>query len=403
VSGAHSLLAPSAAEIWARCAGALHLSRGLPDVDKEYNASGTCSHWLAKWAFDNPTLSLDSWLGKELEFGDSEKFKFIIDEDRIERVRIYVTSVHREPGQLWTEKRLNSTPVLGLPNQEGHADAVKLDMLGAVEIDGKQYRGVLSAHDFKDGYLLVKAKNNLQGLMYLASGLYEFDLMTEINALRFVVCQPKINNYDEWTYTRAEIEHFVTVIRPAAKLAYDIYYGSVDFDPAQHLNAGEEQCLWCPVRGSCPARAKRIVDMFAPLINRHALDDATLGAIYIKLDEIESAVRDFRAEAYRRALAGTVLPEHKLVYGNRGRRKWIDKVKAESNLSLVLPEERLYEPREIISPTAAEKLLKKAAYEPLKQLVTQDPPALTLVHVTDKRDAVEPLKFGTVPPQESLT
>ena len=68
------------------------------------------------------------------------------------------------------------------------------------------------------------------------------------------------------------------LIRPVAKLAYDIYHEIVPFDPDRHLSAGEEQCTYCPVRGRCVARAKRIMSMFEPLVKRHELDDKSLGA-----------------------------------------------------------------------------------------------------------------------------
>lgn len=389
----HSLLAPSAAERWSRCVGALYLAKGLPDVDAEYNASGTCSHWLGQWALTNKDRKLDVWLGQEMEF---QGFKFKIDAERLERVQAYVDGVNREPGQLWVEKLINTTPILGLPGQKGHADAVKLDILGQCVINEIPRTGVLTVHDFKDGYLLVKAKNNLQGLLYLAGALFEFDLMTEINALRFAIHQPRIGHYDEWTYTREEIEHFVTLIRPVAKLAYDLFYGNEQFDPAQHLNAGEEQCQWCPVRGSCPARAAHIVKMFEPLINRHKIDDDTLSQIYMRLDEIEGACRDFRGEALRRALMGHSIKDHKLVQGKRGPRRWTDKSKAETGLRFVLEEEQMWEPRELISPTAAEKLLKKKQFQALVPYVVQSEGSLSLVHTSDERAEVKIETFKPV-------
>jgi len=392
----HSLLAPSDAERWARCPGALHLSRGVPDVDEEYNASGTCSHWLGAWALDNPTLKLDAWLGKEMEFGT---FKFVIDQERIDRVQLYVDRIRAEPGQMWVEKTLNTTPVLGVPGQEGHADVVKLNLQAASDIDGQLYHGVVSVHDFKDGYILVHAKNNLQGLVYGAAALFELDLAAPINAVRFCIHQPKMNHYDEWTYTRAEIEHFCSIIRPAAKLAYDIYTGTVEFDARIHLNAGEEQCFWCPVRGKCPARAKRIADMFTAMIGKHEIDDSTLENMYLRLDEVEQACRDFRGEMLKRALNGAQFKTQKLVKGKRGARFWRDEKKAESIITFVLPEEKAFKPREIISPTEAERLLKKEGYEPLKQLVGQAEGGYSLAPLNDKRDAVVVQQFPIVETQ----
>jgi hypothetical protein len=403
MSGTHSILSPSDSARWLRCVGALHLSKGLPNIDAEYNASGTCSHWLLEWALSkagDPILDLDSWIGKKMTFGENPPFEFEIDEERIERVRACVTNILREPGQMWTETRLDTTPVLGIPGQQGHSDIIKAYPEGGVMKDGKLLRGVLSVHDYKDGYILVNAKDNTQGLIYLCAALFQFSLVGEFEAFRFCIHQPKINHYDEWTYTRAELEAFMALIRPVAKLAYDIYTEREVFNPVNHLTAGEEQCLFCPVRGRCPARAARVAKMFEPLINRHQLDDHQIGVLYANLDEIESACSDFRSEALRRAKMGVEIEGQKLIYGNRGKRKWADPAQAELSMRPILGE-KTYEPRTVISPTEAERLLKKN-YKPLEALVTQTDPQLRLVPLSHKGEAVKIQGFEPVKDEESL-
>lgn len=390
----HSILAPSDSARWLRCVGAIHMSRGLPNLDAEYSASGALSHWLLEWALSHPTLDLSVWLGKEMKWGTPE-YTFKIDEDRLDRVQQTVTNINREPGQMWIEHRLNTTPVLGVPDQEGHSDIIKVYPEGGVVKDDKLLKSVLSVHDFKDGYLLVRAENNTQGLIYLCAALMEFGLIGEFEAFRFCIHQPKINHYDEWTYTRAELEAFMTLIRPVAQLAYEIYHGIIPFDPEIHLQAGEEQCFWCPVRGRCPARAKRIIAMFEPIVAKRELDDQTLSAIYSMLDEVSQAVTDYRAEAHRRAMLGSTIEGQKLVYGNKGARAWADEQRAQDTLQMLLPPEKVFRPAKVISPTEAEKLLKKG-YAPLADLVTQAPAQLRLVPIAHKGDAVTPLKFEPV-------
>jgi Protein of unknown function (DUF2800) len=388
----HSILAPSKSETWSMCVGAPNLAKGLPEVDAEYNASGSCSHWILEQVLKTGSPA-KAWLGQELKFGS---FAFVVDKERAERVQAAADAINGEPGQMWSERRLDTSPIFGVPNQEGHADVIKLDPYGAVEIDGVPHVGVLTVHDFKDGYIQVNAKNNKQGLCYLAAALYEFDIVAPIAALRFCIHQPKIHHYDEWAYTRREIEIFSTIIRPVAKLAYDIYHGIVEFDPAKHLNAGEEQCFWCPVRGRCPARAKRIVDMFAPLIQKHELDDKSLSQIYARLDEIEQACKDFRAEALRRALQGHEIDAYQLERGRRGNRHWTDKKKAESALLMVLPEEKVYEPREIIGPTEFGSLVDKTTYASVAQYIDQSDGQLTLKpRQANGKEVIIP-KFGLV-------
>ena len=242
--GSHSILSPSGSSRWLRCVGALYLSRGVEEPDKEHSSSGTCSHWLLEWQLTNPHLDLDHWLGKELQF---DSFTFKVDEERLDRVRSCVNVINREPGEMLTEHRLDTTPVLGVPNQQGHSDIIKLYPDGGVVKDDVLLKGVLTVHDYKDGYLLVNAKDNTQGLIYLCAAMLEFELVGHFEAFRFCIHQPKLHHYDEWTYTRQELEQFMALIRPVAKLAYDIYHETVPFDPAQHLVAGDER-----VRGHSP-------------------------------------------------------------------------------------------------------------------------------------------------------
>jgi hypothetical protein len=119
--------------------------------------------------------------------------------------------------------------------------------------------------------------------------------------------------------------------------------------------------------------------------------------VYAQLDEIEAAITDFRAEALRRAKLGVIVDGQKLVYGNKGRRQWVDKAKVEAAMSMILPPEKMYEPREIISPTTAEKILKKD-YEVLSGLVTQSEPQLRLVPLDHKGEAITPIQF--IPTEE---
>ena len=171
------------------------MSKGVADPQKEYSASGTCSHWILNYGFEHPTESIQQFLGREMIF---DGFKFTIEQDRLDRVQTALDNVNREPGTGYYEIKLDTTPIFGVPDQQGHADVVKVDLQGVVVINGEEHKGVLTVHDYKDGFLLVNAKNNLQGLAYLAAALYKFEILGEIRALRFCIHQPKINHYDEW-------------------------------------------------------------------------------------------------------------------------------------------------------------------------------------------------------------
>lgn len=401
-SSVHSILAPSDSERWLRCVGALYLSKGIPPIDAEYNASGTCSHWLGSWSLTHPELDLSVWLGKEMTFGDSTPFKFVVDDERIERVRAYVTQVNREPGSLLVEQKLDTTPVLGVPNQQGHADTVKLYPEGGVVKDGNLLKGVLTVHDFKDGHILVRAKDNFQLMLYLCAAMMQYSLVGEFEAFRGCIHQPKMHHYDEWTWSRTELLMFMDTIRPVAKLAYDLFYGNTPFDPETHLTAGERQCQWCPVRGRCPGRARYIISLFEPIIAKHEINEATLGSIMQIADDVRGALADYEAEATARAQTGIKIPGQKLIRGHRGAREWSDPVKAASVMELTLAD-AAYRPRLPISPTEAERLLKKGAYAPLAAAVgvKQAEGRLKLVPESDPHAEVVLSQFKPV--QEPLT
>jgi hypothetical protein len=150
------------------------------------------------------------------------------------------------------------------------------------------------------------------------------------------------------------------------------------------------------VRGRCPARAQRIVDIFQNIVTLHEIDDAHLSELYLRVDEIEQACRDYRLEALRRAMMGRKIAGHKLVRGHRGKRQWSDPAQAEIALSLLADDDKIYQPREIISPTEAEKRLK-ANYASLTRFVTQSNGALSLAPEDDPRTAVEVAKFDLRP------
>src|ERR1700731_4646291 len=117
--------------------------------------------------------------------------------------------------------------------------------------------------------------------------------------------------------------------------------------------------------------------------------------IHPMIAEVRQALTDYETEAHRRAMMGSTIDGFKLVYGNKGKRTWADETRAEQTLQLLLPSEKVFRPREVISPTEAEKLLKKG-YAPLADLVTQAPAQLRLVPLDHKGEAVQPLKFEPV-------
>lgn len=389
----HSILAPSKAHMWALCAGALRMAKGVPNKPTEDAASGTCTHWMNEQDLKDIT-PVQEQLGKVLTF---DGFTFTVDQDRVDRAQDFVDVIRREPGVRLVEQLLSMEEVYGVEKQSGHGDVITMDptMVIVHPVTGIPMHGIISAHDFKDGAQLVYAKNNPQLLSYGASAMLDNDIIHPWGGLRVCVHQPRMHHYDEWVYSREEVAAFIAAIRPAAKLAWDIYQDTIPLDPDKHLNPGYEQCHWCDVKGSCAKRAAATVAKFAvrDVTEPLKLTDAQVSEYFGHSDEYEDWIRAIRGEAYRRAMTRRgAINGMKIVRGKRGARSWTDEEKAKEAILLAAPadiaEEVFYKPKEIISPTAMEKLVGKGVLKAASEFIEQVPGSLTLVPLHDRREEV---------------
>ena len=107
-----------------------------------------------------------------------------------------------------------------------------------------------------------------------------------------------------------------------------------------------------------------------------------------KVGLIEDWCKSIRGEIERRLFAGVEVEGYKLVEGKQGNRAWADAAEAEATMkSMRLKMDEMYE-QKIISPTTAEKLLKKNApkkWERLQKHVTRAPGKPSVAPATDPR------------------
>src|SRR5688572_4731642 len=87
--GAHAKLAPSASHRWINCPGSIRMSAGEGSSETEYAAEGTCAHEIAAECLRFGRDALD-YEGTEHKVG---KFEFVVDEEMIEGVQLYVDHV----------------------------------------------------------------------------------------------------------------------------------------------------------------------------------------------------------------------------------------------------------------------------------------------------------------------
>lgn len=373
----HSVLSPSSAHRWSLCAGSLAACKHLPeDRSSQDAARGTVKHTMSEQALTRNGDAVQ-FLGNILE---ADGFSFTVDKEFVRQVQSYLDGIRRCVGRRYVEVKLNTSPVLGVPDQTGTADCVILNR------SIKQ----LEVHDAKFGFHRVYAKDNKQGLIYIAAALEFYDIYDAWENAKFVIHQPGIDHYDEEVYTLDQVRAFLDEIRPQAARAWAMYQGAIPIE----LTPGPIQCEWCPVRASCKARSKRVLDMFPTGFQENEpevplLSNEEIGAALPQLDEIESWCSDMRKEAYTRARAGAKIPGRKLIQGKKGARYWKDPKKAATQLGLLVDEGLIYAPRVLASPTQIEDLVGKADYETVKSLVGQNDGALQLVPESDTHDEVK--------------
>ncbi len=358
MSGTHSLFSPSKAHRDVRCAGAAAACKGVEDPPSKFAAEGTVYHEISAKvleALSKPfTQSVcEDYVGQTLE---ADGFKFTITEEGAAHAQKYVDAIRALPGQQFYEVRLDTSDVVGVPDQGGTGDAITLDF------DSE----TIHVDDLKFGFRPVVARDNEQLIIYGAAALRRYAMLAEWKYVKVSIHQPRgAVKYDTWTYTVEELEEQVARIRAGIQKAHALYLNPpADLKP--HLTPTDKGCEWCPLRGKCAAQSKQMLDMFPIVAEKSAaapltLDDAALGAALDAAEEFkarfEAWYKGLHEEGFSRAKMGKAIPGWALQRGKEGNRKWADP-KAVEPLVADLGDEA-YAPREVLSASEMDKLLGK--------------------------------------------
>ncbi len=410
---AHALLSPSSAARWINCTGSLAAIEVLPkgDSSNAFTREGTAAHTLGERCLNyaDEGRRAEFWRGETIEVpytedGVEKVDKYIVDDDMIDNVQVYVDAVLREPGELLVEQRLDLSEVFGVENQFGTGDAVVLDYENE-----RMYVG-----DLKFGRgVIVYAKDNDQAYSYAAGALVEYDMLCEWKTVTVAIHQPRLHHYDEHTITVEELRTWIAHAKNRAGEATALIGEAPDVIEGKKT-AGEKQCQWCPLKGSCKTLAtwahETVFDDFAnlevePTIVKDTtqLDGKTLGEILKRADVIAKWLSEVRAEAVRRAQAipGSV-PGWKMVIGKQGNRQWSDADEAEGIMKGARIKGADMYTRKLLTFPAAEKAFAKKkpkVWAALKALLTQKEGAPAIAPEEDARPALvvaESESFGDV-------
>ena len=249
------------------------------------------------------------------------------------------------------------------------------DAFGSCDLLGRiGNRAIVLDWKFGDG-VAVGVEENEQLLFYAAAAMrtpsvaWVFDGATEIEC---VIVQPP--SVKRWVTTVERVKIFENNLVASVKESQKANAG---------LSAGEH-CRWCAAKPICPkmtgAVDRALQDQLA------SLNVDMIGGYLKNCDLLEQWITDLRALAHQMLEADKPVPGWKLV-NKRATRQWANEDQATDVLAKVIPETELFVTK-LITPAAAEKVLKKLGTKLPDDLVVAVSSGSTLAREDDPRPAV---------------
>lgn len=390
----HSIFGPSSAHRWMRCPRSLIAGHLAGDRPSYYAAEGSVAHWLAEDWLNNgsPYRHLGS-------VHEKDGFEIEITEEMISYVEEYVCAVSTAPGRHYVEVQVDLSKYTPVPSF-GTSDHIAAEWQK------------LRVKDFKYGKVWVDPEDNEQGQAYALGAFEALDWLYDFQEIEIQICQPRRDNFESWTISRAQLLEFGERYREAAHKAWD---------PEAPYNPDPIACEYCPARFDCPALAaamKQIaqdsfddLDEMSPaqavaVIEQEIISEPILppyasvpieklAQLYQWRPILEKYFREMYDYLLKRLEMGIEVPGQKLGYGRAGNRKWTSESDARKMLrGRGITDLDMYE-QKFLSPAQASTLLKvslggtkKANDERIAPFVYQPPGKVTMIPASDKREGI---------------
>lgn len=387
----HSLFSPSSSEMWLTCPASLLANaeeRVKGDKSSIFAAEGTVAHELAEIWLNGGKKPINL-LG---EVKTVSGFDIEIDDEMMAYVGDYVNWCNDQEGDKYVEVKVDFSHLVPVDKQTGTSDHVCCR-------DGR-----LTVTDLKYGMgVKVYAENNTQMMLYALGALKEFDWLYDFKEVEMRICQPRMSHFDTWMIPVEELIAFGEKVKVLS---------AKTLQPNPPRITSEKGCTWCKVKAKCPAKAAEIEaavdaafaeDDIEGVISRIDNDEFASHISDIKnltieqqekilsksknirsfLDEIEKNLFDF-------AQKGGKLTRYKLVAG-RKTRTWSDEDAVKEYFSSLGLSDDDFQPRTLVSPAGAEKLLKKQGLpQDVSGLISDRSGKPTLAPMSDKRAEYTP-------------
>ena len=356
-------LRPSSASRWIACPASAKLSLQVPYQESGEAAKiGTAIHALAETCFQ-----LDSdpmkFVGQVVEgiTMTEENCSFAMQH------LIAIWAIQDELGSVKVEQKVS------MYERPTHTLVGTADVIGYSPNTKK-----LIIADLKTGRGYVDAEDNEQLKIYALGAIKSQAL--DATDIEFWIIQPHHGELRKHHMTRQELDKWrFEVLAPAVE-------NTISDNPA--YNPSESACQWCPAKHICPAQKEQFDIVAAqPDITTMTKEDikevmltltpAQITALLDKAPLVEKFIDAVREHATKQMEAGEVIPGWQL-QPKRASRKWIDSNAARKALTDAgLTDSQIFE-TELISPTAAEKLLPKEQRVILDELTAKVSSGLTL-------------------------
>jgi hypothetical protein len=374
----HALLSASGSKRWLACTPSARLEGQFDEVRSGYAEEGTMAHSLAELKVRHHVLRCvpekEYKLEKERILSKADEAWDLKQMD--EATDLYVEIIaerfadaqsRSEDAVLMLETRLDYSEYV--PEGFGTADAIIIS------------DGLMEVIDLKYGKgVAVSAEENSQGRLYAIGALIKFGYLYNIDMANVVIAQPRLDSLSvEAISADALLEWAENFVKPRALLAYE---GAGEFVVGDH-------CRFCRAKAVCRARAEEALSITAHDFEQPpVLSDDEIPGILAILDKAEAWIKDIRAYAYEKALAGHTWEGFKLVEGRSNRTYVDEEVVAGVLLKNGWSENDIYTTK-LKGLTAMEALVgKRRLNDLIGHLIIKPPGKLTLVPDSDRRESV---------------
>lgn len=377
---------------WSKCPGSVRLSRDIESRSSAFAEEGTLAHAVGEALLDGEQILA----GDRFSYTDHGVEKnTTVTQEMLDHVDVYVGAV--------LDRWKGGTADL-LVEQRFHLSDLHADLFGTSDaVVWQPEIRRLSVLDLKYGAgVAVEVTDNPQ-LLYYGLGALLANPQWKPVEVEVVIAQPRCPHSDG--PVRAQIIPVVDLIDFAGDLvdavtrtedanaAYEAWNAnSMELWATTWLKPGDH-CRWCPAAATCPMLKSKAQEtakqVFAPGV---PFDQKNLAETLEWLPVLEAWIKNTREFAYAEAEKGHDIPRHKLVE-KRATAKWRDGVAADLAAKLCIDLSALFDEAPMKGVTDIKKWVPgkndKERNEFLKPFVVRESSGHTLVHESDKRDAVK--------------